>query len=404
MVKPTFKTEKSDPGWQASPQKSPVRSDPLELKLLVFRLFKQIWNVMMRESGNPLKSIQVARTLSKKYQLTYGEPFVTKAVKVGGRYFWRLGTPGFPSRASIRMTENEINRVFPFQSTNGLKIVLMAITKKCPLKCEHCFEWDNLNQKEQLTSKDIIDIVLKYQEYGTTTFMWSGGEPMLRINDLYKTLEAANDGSDFWIITSGLGLNAKKAKQLKSKRLTGIIVSLDHYIPEEHNRFRGFDQAFNNAFSAVVNANNAGLVTGLSLCVTKQFISEENIMAYMDLAKTWGVSFVQMLDPIAVGKYQGKDVELSAADFQLLDTIYHEYNTSEKFKDYPIIDYNGYHARRVGCFSAGNRVFYIDTDGDAHVCPFCSRKVCNTKTFSAVDTINLLNQHGCHSFQKNEAL
>ncbi len=391
-----------EPSLKITPKDPPVLTSKFQLMGLTSRLFLQIWRTMMRVSGSWFKVIQVARELNRKYKIIYGEPFVSKAVKVDGRYFWRLGSPGFPSKASVRMTENEINRVLPFKSKKGLKIVLMAITKKCPLNCEHCFEWENLHQEEKLTRDDIIKIIHKYQEYGTTTFMLTGGEPMLRINDIYKVLETAKEGSDFWIVTSGLGLNEKRAKQFKSFGLTGVIISLDHYLAAEHNRFRGFDKAYENAVSAVINANNAGLVTSFSLCVTKEFINRENLTKYMDFAKKLGVSFVQFLDPKPLGKYKDKSVELEDTDFQLLDEFYHEYNTSRKYWNYPIIDYNGYHGRRVGCFSGGNRVFYIDTDGDAHVCPFCSKKVCNTKMFSAEDTIALLNQCGCHSFQKNE--
>lgn len=38
---------------------------------------------------------------------------------------------------------------------------------------------------------------------------------MLRINAIYKILNAAQPGTDFWIISSGLGLNKERAHRLK---------------------------------------------------------------------------------------------------------------------------------------------------------------------------------------------
>ncbi|MBK6364942.1 MAG: radical SAM protein [Saprospiraceae bacterium] len=90
---------------------------------------------------------------------------------------------------------------------------MFAITNKCPLHCEHCFEWDNLNKEEHLTTAEIINTVHKFQDYGTTQVMFSGGEPMLRIHDIYQTLQAAKPGTDFWIITSGLGFSLERAKK-----------------------------------------------------------------------------------------------------------------------------------------------------------------------------------------------
>jgi MoaA/NifB/PqqE/SkfB family radical SAM enzyme len=383
-------------------QNSPIVKSRFHLHWLTFNLFAQIVKIIIREIGSFTTAIKLALALRIKYKTTFGESFVSKAVKVNGRYFWRLATPGFPSKASIIMTENEINREYPFKPLKGLKIVMIGITKKCPLNCEHCLEWDILHQEEKLSTEDLIGIIHKYQDYGTTQFMLSGGEPMLRVNDIYKILKAAKRGSDFWVVTSGLGVNAKRAQELKANGLTGVMVSLDHFIPAEHDQFRGYKGAFNNAVSAVINSNKAGLVTALSICLTKQFINKENIEAYMDFAKNLGVSFVQFLDPKATGRYYGKDVTLEQKDFELLDELYHTYNTAKKFRDYPIIDYTGYQERRIGCFAAGNRFFYIDTDGDVHVCPFCSNKICNAKAFSAVDTIALLNQHNCHSSFKNE--
>ena len=115
-------------------------------------------------------------------------PFV-KVAKVGDRYFWRQVNPGFPSQAIKRVIQNEMNRIAPTKPYNGLRALLIGITKKCPYQCEHCFEWDNLNQKETLSFQDIIHMVKSYQEFGTTQITFGGGEPMVRIKDIYKVLE-----------------------------------------------------------------------------------------------------------------------------------------------------------------------------------------------------------------------
>ena len=340
----------------------------------------QLVKVFNERTNNVFKSLKLMRAIKRKYSNVFGEKFLVKVAKVDNRYFWRLAAPGFPSSASYKMHQNEANRFIPTKPFNGQRSVLMAITKKCPLNCEHCFEWPNLSKQEALSVDQWISIIRRYQEFGTTQIMLSGGEPMVRINDIYRMLENALPGTDFWIITSGIGLNNHHAQKLKEHGLTGVMVSLDHHAKELHDHFRGYSGAFDAVIEAVTAANHAKLVTTLSLCATKAFTTIENIEQYMELAKSLGVSFVQLIEPKPKGRYAEKDVLLDENKIALLDETYLKYNNEREYKDYPIINYLGYHQRRVGCFGAGDRFFYIDTDGDAHICPFCEKKVINNLT------------------------
>jgi len=382
-------------------QPSPLLTGKMELTWLRLMVFVQLFRIVLRKTGNAFKAVKSIYQVKRKYESVFGEVFLGKAAKVDGRYFWRLAAPGFPSKASWVMQSHEVNRFFPNQRRKGLRSLLFSITNKCSLKCEHCFEWENLNKEEKLSTDDLIGIIHKYQDFGTTQIMLSGGEPMLRINDIFKILRAARGGTDFWIITSGIGLTIDRAKKLKQLGLTGVMVSLDHFDQQEHNNFRGYDKAYRSAIDAVIHANQCGLVTTLSLCATKSFVTHENLIRYMELARELGASFVQILEPRAVGRYKGQDVSLNEKQLKLIRDIYLEYNSSSLFADYPLIHYLGYHQRKVGCFGAGDRFFYIDTDGDTHICPYCTRKIGSAQHRSADEMIDLLGQRKCHVFEKN---
>ena len=383
-------------------QSSPMVTGSFEKLTLKMMLSIELIFVAIRCLGNPIKAIKVIRELKQKYQKVFGEKLLTKVAKVDGKYYWRFATPGFPSEAARLARANEINRIIPFKSKKGLGLLLLGITKKCPLSCEHCYEWDKMHQKEKLSTQDLIQIVHKYQDYGTSQMMFGGGEPLLRIKDIYTLLQKAKKGTDFWIVTSGWKFTTEHAVQLKYNGLTGVLVSVDHHLPEKHDKFRGKEGSYQMAINATIEAKKANLVTGLSLCPTKEYTNEENLHSYMELAKKLGVTYVQILEPKPVGRYKDKNVVLPEDQTKLLDKLYLEYNNSEKYKDYPIINYVGYHQRQFGCFGGGNYYFYIDTDGDAHICPLCAGKVCNALAFSAEDTINLLREtNGCHFFDQS---
>ena len=85
-----------------------------------------------------------------------------------------------------------------------------------PSKCEHCFEWDRLNGREKLSVNDMKVIIKKFQERGGLgQIQFSGGEPLQRFDDLIIAAKTAKKSTDFWVITSGYGLNKDKTEKLK---------------------------------------------------------------------------------------------------------------------------------------------------------------------------------------------
>ncbi|GAB3528938.1 hypothetical protein GCM10027443_07480 [Pontibacter brevis] len=143
-----------------------------------------------------------------------------KVAKSGGRYFYELNTPGWPSLVCDQYHLSELNRIVPFQEKpHALKVLLLAITKKCALQCEHCFEWDALNGKEKLTTDNLKTIVQKFQANGVGQVQFSGGEPLLRMPAILEVVGAAAPGTDFWVITLGHRLTPKMPTHLRVQGL-----------------------------------------------------------------------------------------------------------------------------------------------------------------------------------------
>ena len=255
------------------------------------------------------------------------------------------------------------------KSYSNPKDLLLAF--KCALQCDHCYAWDILNQKDILNQRDLSNIIEKLQNMGTGQIHLTGGEPLLKVDILTNLLKQSKRTSNFWINTSGFKLTMVNAKTLKESGLTGVFISLDHFEEAIHNDFRKFKDAYYWAINGAKNAIANNLVVAFSVCVTKDFVSEENLMAYMQLAKETGVHFVQFLEPKAVGHYKGKDVALTQEHIELLESFYVKMNFSNAFLDFPIINYHGYYQRRQGCFAGGNRSMYVDTEGNINACTFC---------------------------------
>ncbi len=138
----------------------------------------------------------------------------------------------------------------------------------------------------------------------------------------------------------------------------------------------------------------------VSICVTKSFITWQNLLKYAELVRSLKVPFIQLLEPKAVGHYKGKDVFLDETHLSILEKFYKTLNFGPAYKDYPVIIYHGYHQRRVGCLSGGDRNLYIDSDGYVNACPFCHTKNFNIKDALAnkTDIQASVKASGCQSY------
>ncbi len=372
----------------------------LRLKMLGFFLTISRLKMVFAHVKNPLKGIKLLRGMLALRSELIGSRSAQKMSKVGAKYRWALYVPAWPSNTWNQFFRGELNRRHPIAGKSNRFInVFVAITKKCSLQCEHCFEWEALNGKEKLSLADLKVIVKRISDMGVSQIQLSGGEPMLRFQDLLEVIGTGPKEVEFWLLTSGLNLTADNASRLKAAGLTGVVVSLDHFEPELHNQFRGYQKAFYWAGEAIKNANNNGMVTAISICVTRPFVTESNLMAYAELAKEWGVSFIQVLEPKAVGHYDGKDVALLPEQEKLLEAFYLKLNYEEGFRQYPLVSYHGFYQRRIGCLSSGSRSFYVDTNGDMHACPFCRKVHGNMLEDHWEENLESMGAKGCMSFK-----
>ncbi|MCR8668316.1 radical SAM protein [Aestuariibaculum sp. M13] len=371
----------------------------LEMKWWLFRIRLTLVGVLISTYKSPIDWISGLKYLVQLRKKFLGNFRLKKMVRVDGKYYMGLYTPGWNDLNYQHFIVSELNYFKPVKKeTLRFNHVQVAVTNKCALQCDHCYAWDTLNQRDVLSEQDLSGVIHKLQAMGTGQIHFTGGEPMLKVDILTKLLKRSRWSSNFWVNTSGFKLTNEKAKRLKASGLTGVFISLDHFNEQEHNKFRNYKDAYYWAIHGAKNAVANQLVVAFSICVTKDFVEEENLMKYMKLAKDMGVHFVQFLEPKAVGHYKGKDVMLSQDQIAKLESFYVKMNFSKKFLDFPIISYHGYYQRRQGCFSGGNRSMYVDAFGNINACTFCHSNSGNIFDKDFDVHLKDLSKKGCPSY------
>jgi MoaA/NifB/PqqE/SkfB family radical SAM enzyme len=102
----------------------------------------------------------------------------------------------------------------------------------------------------------------------------------------------------------------------------------------------------------------------------RAFVSEGNLARYGRLARSLGASFIQVVEPKAVGHYADQDVALEPAQREALEQFTDRLNRDPEVRELPAVSYMDRYARGADC-RGGSEYAYVDTDGSLHPCPFC---------------------------------
>ncbi len=179
-------------------------------------------------------------------------------------------------------------------------IVSWNITKRCNLKCIHCYIDAGVEDSGELTTSEALDVVDQMAEVGVPLILFTGGEPLVR-RDFFEIVQYARDrGIKSVLSTNGTLITPEVARKLKEANVVYVGVSLDSVNSDFHDAFRGASGSFLAALSGIKNAIAAGVDVGLRFVITAKNIHE--VGSYIDFAASLGVRRVTFYHLSAAGR------------------------------------------------------------------------------------------------------
>ncbi|HOF17942.1 MAG TPA: radical SAM protein [Phycisphaerae bacterium] len=125
------------------------------------------------------------------------------------------------------------------------------VTYRCNFRCRFCGYWhDPLGRAPEPTVADYAEGARKLATMGTLLISLAGGEPMLR-TDLPEIVRAIGKYHFPFVTTNGWFVTPQTARELMRAGVWGVSVSLDYASPDRHDRRRGVDGAWAQAWRAV---------------------------------------------------------------------------------------------------------------------------------------------------------
>jgi MoaA/NifB/PqqE/SkfB family radical SAM enzyme len=303
---------------------------------------------------------------------------MTKVVKLANRYYAAImRVPHWPSRAFDRMIANggfNIHAAGTPQKKQADSVIL-AITRKCPYNCVHCYEKPNLSEKESVPIQKWIEVIQTIQQNGANIVVLSGGEPLLRLEGVLTILEACDQNlSDFHIHTTGFGMTQEKAMALKKSGLRAAGISIDDFRPERHDSFRGYRGAYREAVHAIECFRKAGIYPYMNVCLHKDLIFDGGLWRLLQLSKELRVGSINLLEPKPCGGFASSNADalFSDEDRSAATDFFLTANRHKHYRDYPLVIYMPYFERphRLGCTMGGLSHFYINSLGDLAPCVY----------------------------------
>lgn len=167
-------------------------------------------------------------------------------------------------------------------------VVVWNVTKRCNLKCEHCYIDAEAEGEDGMSLADFRRTTSDLAECKVPLIIFSGGEPLMR-KDFFEILAFVKEaGLKSVLSTNGTLITPEIAKELARLSVRYVGVSLDAATPGIHDKFRGVKGSWTKALDGVRNAKRAGIRTGFRITLTKENYRE--LPGLLDLALREGVS------------------------------------------------------------------------------------------------------------------
>jgi 12,18-didecarboxysiroheme deacetylase len=153
-------------------------------------------------------------------------------------------------------------------------VVVWNITRRCNLKCVHCYAHaKDIPFDNELTTDQGKELIDDLAALGSPVMLFSGGEPLVRKDLPQLAAYAVEKGMRAVISTNGTLITPKMARTLKEIGLSYVGISLDG-MKEINDRFRGVNGAFRSALEGIKNSQDAGIKVGLRFTVNKFNVME----------------------------------------------------------------------------------------------------------------------------------
>ena len=258
--------------------------------------------------------------------------------------------------------------------------ILLDPTSACNMHCTGCWAAEYGNRLN-LTFEKLDSIVTQGKELGTYMYIFTGGEPLVRKQDILALCEKHSD-CEFLSFTNGTLIDEDFCREMLRVKNFVPAISLEGF--EEANDSRRGEGCYAKVQQAMALLKAHKLPFGISACYTSRNYADISSEAFFDSLIDAGALFVWFFHYMPVG---------AGAAPQLLPTpdqrteVYRRIRAFRKTKPIFSMDFQNDAQYVGGCIAGGRRYLHINARGDVEPCVFIHYSNVNIRSCTLLEAL-----------------
>jgi MoaA/NifB/PqqE/SkfB family radical SAM enzyme len=241
--------------------------------------------------------------------------------------------------------------------------ILMDPTSACNLHCTGCWAAEYGN-KLNMSLETLDSIIEQGKKLGTYMYIYSGGEPLVRKNDIIKLCEKHDDCAFLAFTNATLIDEAFADEMLRVKNFIPAI-SVEGF--EEATDSRRGKGTYEAVIKAMEILKNKKLPFGISCCYTSENVDVIGSEEYFDDMIAKGAKFAWFFTYMPVGKDAVPELMATAEQREFM---YHQIRKFRQYKPLFTMDFWNDGEYVKGCIAGGRCYLHINANGDIEPCAF----------------------------------
>lgn len=183
-----------------------------------------------------------------------------------------------------------------------LNTTALELTLACPCRCETCGSDAGTARKDELSTRQWLEVLDALVELGCQRVSLLGGEPVSRRRWDIIAAHVVSLGMQVEMVSSGIGVDRESAELMERIGFSSVTISVDGTRPV-HDEQRGVPGCYDQALRAISFLDKAGLRVGVNTQVNRKSLPVLNELG--DILEAAGAIGWQLILTLPKGRAKG---------------------------------------------------------------------------------------------------
>ena len=283
---------------------------------------------------------------------------------------------GYYGTKTVRANRDKYNCNIPWT-------ILFDPTSACNLHCKGCWAAE-YGHALKLSLDEMRSIVKQGRALGTHFYMLTGGEPLIRKDDIV-TLAKENPECTFLIYTNATLVDEKLCRDIK--KCGNITLALSIEGTKESNDDRRGEGAYSRTLKTMELLKREKILFGISICYTRKNVEAVTDDAFLDKMVDLGVKYALYFNYMPVGHDADKELIPTPMQRKYMYYFMKKMRNGKTGKPIFVMDFQDDGEYVGGCIAGGRNYFHVNSNGDIEPCVFIHYSDSNIRTDTLLDAL-----------------